>query len=212
MLDAIKKHKLAALVNPDSSRAEMFRVLRTNIQFADTEREHKIVAVTSAKPREGKTITIGNLAVMFASSDKRTLLVDANLRRPALHRLFSASNSVGLSDVLAGHCPAEQAIQPTRVPKLDLLTSGRAISSPAERLGSEQMLETLEWLRGCYDFVLVDTSCMLEVTDSQLLSAFCDGVVLVVRSGKVKQREALQAMNKLDRVRAKVLGIVLNHA
>src|SRR5690606_18623852 len=105
-----------ALADPDSPRVEMFRVLRTNIQFADSEREHKIVAVTSANPREGKSITSGNLAVMFALSGKRTLVVDANLRRPDLHRLFSASNSVGLGDVLAGDCSVEHAVQPTQVP------------------------------------------------------------------------------------------------
>lgn len=212
MLDAIRKHKLAALANPDSSRVEMFRMLRTHIQFADANQDHQIVAVTSAKPKEGKSTLLGNLAVMFALSGKRTLAIDANLRRPALHRLFSLANHPGLGEVLTGQCAVEQAIQPTMVAHLHLLAAGSPISSPAERLGSERMLEALEGLRSRYDCVLIDTSCMLEVTDSQLLSAFCDGVVMVVRSGKVRKREALQAMDKLDRVRAKVIGVVLNRA
>ncbi len=208
----ISKPKLVALTHPDSPRTELFRALKTNIEFAYDQRERRIMAVTSAKPGEGKTVTIANLAVLYAQSGKRVLLVDANLRKPALHDLFAADNREGLADLLAGGVSFDSVVQELSVPNLSLLPAGRLAGPPSELLGSERMLALLESLRIRYDHVLLDTSAMLGVTDSQVLSAFVDGLVLVVRAGKVKQREAMQAMEKMERVRAKVVGVVLNRA
>lgn len=206
------KPKLVALTHPESPRTELFRALKTNIEFADDQRERRIMAVTSAKPGEGKTVTIANLAVLYAQSGKRVLLVDANLRKPALHALFAAGNRAGLADLLAGGATVDNAVLELPVPNLSLLPAGQLAGAPSELLGSERMLALLESLRARYDHVLLDASAMLGVTDSQVLSAFCDGILFVVRAGKVKQREAMQAMEKMERVRAKVVGVVLNRA
>ena len=206
------KPKLVALTSPDSPRTEMFRALKTNIEFADDRRERRIMAVTSAKPGEGKTVTIANLAVLYAQSGRRVLLVDANLRKPDLHEVFMADNKTGLADLLTGAAAFDYAVQELPVPNLSLLSAGRLAGPPSDLLGSERMLDLLESLRARYDLVLLDTSAMLGVTDSQVLSAFCDGVVFVVRAGKVKQRDAMRAMEQMDRVRAKVVGVVLNRA
>ncbi|WP_123041904.1 CpsD/CapB family tyrosine-protein kinase [Cohnella candidum] len=206
----ISKHKLVAIANPDSPRTEMFRALRTNIQFADSDRERRVLAVTSSKPGEGKSTTVSNLAVLYAQAEKKVLLVDANLRKPALHRLFSASNRLGLTSVLSESCTIEHAVQELSVPNLSLMAAGPATVYPSEMLGSERMLKLLEELRTRYDLILIDASCLLNVTDSQVLSAFCDGVVFVVRAGKVRQKEAMQAMERLEHVRAKIVGVVLN--
>ena len=206
------KPKLVALTSPDSPRTEMFRALKTNIEFADDRRERRIMAVTSAKPGEGKTVTIANLAVLYAQSGRRVLLVDANLRKPDLHEVFMADNKTGLADLLTGAAVFDYAVQELPVPNLSLLPAGRIAGPPSDLLGSERMLDLLESLRARYDLVLLDTSAMLGVTDSQVLSAFCDGVVFVVRAGKVKQRDAMRAMEQMERVRAKVVGVVLNRA
>lgn len=212
MSASISKPKLVALNRPDSPRTELFRALKMSIQFADDQRERRILAVTSAKPGEGKTVTIANLAVLYAQSGKRVLLVDANLRKPALHAWFAADNRAGLVDLLTGSASFDFAAQALSVPNLSLLPAGQLAGPPSELLGSERMLTLLESLRDRYDHVLLDTSAMLGATDSQVLSAFCDGVLFVVRSGKLKRRDAMLAMEKMERVRAKVVGVVLNRA
>jgi capsular exopolysaccharide synthesis family protein len=204
------KHKLIALASPNSPRTELFRALRTNIQFAGPDGHPRVLMITSAKPGEGKSTTVSNLAVLYAQAGKKVLLLDANLRKPALHRIFSASNRMGLTSILLDNCMSDQAVQESAVPNLSLLMSGPSAAYPSEMLESERMAELLKVLRDRYDIILIDASPLLSVTDSQVLSALCDGVVFVIRSGKVKQKEAQQAMAKLDHVRANVVGVVLN--
>lgn len=207
----ISKHKLVALANSDSPRTEMYRALRTGIQFAEEGESSRVLMIASAKAGEGKSTTAGNLAVLYAQTGKKVLLVDANLRNPSIHRMFSSSNRMGLSGILSETCTAAQAVQEVpAVPGLSLLAAGPGALHPAELLGSLRMKETIEELRGLYDIVLVDSPPLLPVSDAQLLSAYCDGVVFVVRSGKVKEKEAQRAVLKLDQARARVVGVFLN--
>lgn len=208
---SINRHKLITLTHPDSPHAEAYRALRTNIQYAGGVQERKIVAVTSARPREGKSVTIANLAIQYARSGMQVLIVDAQLREPVQHQLFSITNRPGLTEVLNQDIPYDLAIHSLEVPNLSLMPAGEQCSAPSEQLGSSRMLTLLEQLRTRFDMVLLDTACMLDISDSQELSALCDGVVVVLRAGKSRQEDARQAMVKLERVRAKIVGVVLNH-
>jgi len=206
------KHRLIALSPADSPHVEAYRALRTNIQYADADGDnaHKVVAVTSARTREGKSVTIANLAILYARAGTRVLLVDAQLRNPVQHKLFSITGLSGLSEALNQDIPVERVIHSLNIPNLSLLPAGELRSGPSELLRSSRMQALLEQLRERFDMVLLDTACLLDISDSQELAAYCDGVVVVLRAGKTRQEEARLAVEKLERVRAKIVGVVLN--
>lgn len=205
------KHKLVAVASPESPRTEIYRTLRTNLEFAFSGGfNRQTLLFTSAKSGEGKTTTVSNLAVLYAQAGKKVLLLDANLRHPALHKVFNVSNRMGLTHLLTDNCTIEHAVQDLPVPKLSLVSAGSPTPFPSELLGSERMRTLLDELRGKFDITLIDAPPVLSYTDALVLSASCDGVIWVIRSGKVRQGEAREAMAKLEHVRAKVIGTVLN--
>jgi capsular exopolysaccharide synthesis family protein len=167
--------------------------------------------VTSAGPGEGKSTTITNLAVTYAQTERKVILIDADMRKPTAHHTFSLSNRWGLSSVLSKQCELEEAIQRTDVPSLSLLTSGVIPPNPAEMLGSKRMSELIEQLKNTYDMILIDTPPLLAVTDAQIVSTKSDGAVLVVDQGKVKREIAKKAVQNLQKVNARILGVVLNN-
>ncbi|SMF92173.1 capsular exopolysaccharide family [Paenibacillus uliginis N3/975] len=201
---------LMVFMNPKSPISEVYRLLRTKIQFSSKDEELRIVMVTSSQAGEGKTTTTSNLAVTYAQEGKKVLLIDADMRKPSLHRIFSQLNHQGLSTLLTGHTSVQDAIQETTVSHLSLLPSGPVPANPSELMDSTAMRELLEQLKQQYDVILMDTPSVLAVSDSVIVSALCDGVVMVVAAGKVKKDHLKKAKEQLDHANARMLGIVLN--
>ena len=208
---------LVALESPKSAAAEAFRALRTNIQFASPDKPVHTILATSTSPDDGKSTTVANLAVTFASAGSPTILVDADLRRPQLHTIFGLANDAGLTTFIssmsrASETPAEIPLQETGVPNLLVLTSGPVPPNPAEILASQKMAEVLEMLRARADYVLIDTPPVIAVTDAAVLASRVDGVFLVVNAGKTRRDLAVKARDILQQVNANLLGVVLNNA
>ena len=210
---------LVAYTEPKSAAAEAYRALRTNIQFASPDRPVHTILATSTRPDDGKSTTIANLAITFATSGSPTVLVDADLRRPHLHRMFDLPNDSGLttwvSEVARANSDAATVslpLQATMVPGLKLLTSGPVPPNPAEILASQRVAELLSLLKEAADYVLIDTPPIIAVTDAAVLAPRVDGVLLVVNAGKTRRDLAVKARDMLRQVNANLLGVVLNNA
>ncbi|MGG3280303.1 CpsD/CapB family tyrosine-protein kinase [Paenibacillus solani] len=210
MRRSINDSSLIVSMNPKSPISEVYRILRTKIHFSSKDQELKTLMITSTQTGEGKTTTISNLAVTYAQEGKRVLLIDADMRKPSLHRVFSVPNHQGLSTLLIGHTSVQDSIQETIVSNLSLLPSGPVPANPAELMDSAVMRELLEQLKPEYDVILLDTPSVLSVSDSVIVSALCDGVVMIVASGKVRKDHLRKAKEQLDHVNAHMLGIVIN--
>ena len=210
MRRSINDSSLMVAMNPESPISEVYRLLRTKIHFASKEQELKTIMITSTQAGEGKTTTICNLAVTYAQEGKRVLLIDADMRKPSLHRLFSQPNHQGLSTLLTGNTNVQDIIQETFVSCLSLLSSGPAPSNPAELMNSTAFCELLEQLKFQYDIILIDTPAVLTATDSVIISALCDGVVMLVAAGKVRKENLMKAKEQLNHVNARILGIVIH--
>lgn len=210
MRRSINDSSLIVSMNPKSPISEVYRILRTKIHFSSKDQELKTLMITSTQTGEGKTTTISNLAVTYAQEGKRVLLIDADMRKPSLHRVFSVPNYQGLSTLLTGHTSVQDSIQETIVSNLSLLPSGPVPANPAELMDSVVMRELLEQLKPEYDVILLDTPSVLSVSDSVIVSALCDGVVMIVASGKVRKDHLKKAKEQLDHVNARMVGIVIN--
>lgn len=203
--------RLITHLQPRSPVSEAYRTLRTNILFSKPDQPIKILLVTSSGPKEGKSTTVANLAITFAQMGNKTLIIDADLRRPIQHRLFNFNKAVGLTNLLIGEKTMQQAIHPVvGLPNLYLLNCGILPPNPAELLGSMAMRELLLKLRSEYNIVLIDTPPTLAVTDASILAPSVDAVLLLVRSGVTVREAALRAKEQLQRVGATVIGVVLN--
>jgi capsular exopolysaccharide synthesis family protein len=167
--------------------------------------------LTSAGPAEGKSTTTANLAVTYAQAGKRVLVIDADLRKPTLHHTFGLTNRWGLTSVMVGQAPLEQAIQDTNVENLWCLTSGPLPPNPSEMLASNKMTALIENLKKEFDIILFDTPPVIAVTDAQIVASKCDGVVLVIDYGNVKKEIALKAKQLLEMAHANLLGVVINN-
>jgi len=194
---------------PRLAVSEGYRGLRTALLLSTAD-ELRVVAVTSAGAGEGKTVTATNLAVVLAQLGRRVLLLDCDLRKPRLHRLFQLSNREGVVTYLTGGRDAELAVYPTEVPGLAVTPSGPAPPNPSELLSSDRMAELLAGLRTKFDFVILDTPPVLPVTDAVIVSAMTDGAVLCARAGKVLRDDAVACRDRLRRADVRVLGTVLN--
>jgi succinoglycan biosynthesis transport protein ExoP len=207
---AVDAH-LVTISFPFSSIAESYRQMRTNLQFAKTGTPIRTLLLTSPAPGEGKSTTVANLGVAFAQTGKRVLVIDADLRRPALHSLFRLERGKGLTEYLSGKAPLQAVIQHTKVENLDLITSGDIPPNPAEVLGSDEMREFIATLTKTYEMVLFDTSPVLAVTDPAVISTMTDGVIVVVSAGKTRMQDLEQAVELIESVGGKVAGVVLNN-
>jgi capsular exopolysaccharide synthesis family protein len=171
----------------------------------------KVILITSALPEEGKTTTSVNSAIVLAQKGIRVLLIDADLRRPSIHKTLGMGPKIGLSNVLTGNATLEQAIIPSTVlPNLFILPAGTPPPNPAELLASVQMKTVLEELREQYDHIVIDTPPTLSVTDAVVMSTSADAVVLVIRSGQTTKPALRRARDILIQVNARVCGVLLN--
>lgn len=205
------KRSLITMLSPKSPVSEQYRTVRTNIQFSAVDKELRSILVTSSGPGEGKSTTVSNLAVVFASQGKKVLLVDADLRKPTVHYTFDVSNMNGLTNVLTKSSSIENAVSHTNEPNLYVLASGPIPPNPAELLGSKAMEEFIHDAYKLYDVILFDTPPILAVADAQILSNHVDGTILVVYSGETEMEAAAKAKELLQAAKAKLLGAVLNH-
>lgn len=193
-----------------SPRAESFRQLRTNLQFANVSGQAKTVLLTSSLPGEGKSTTAANLAIALAQSGQVVCLIDADLRRPMINEYLGLDRSAGLTTALVGQADVDELLQPWGEDSLYVLTSGQIPPNPSELLGSEQMKSLLERLELAFDIVIIDAPPLLPVTDAAVLSQSVGGVVLVVGTQKLKQRDLEKSLTALELVGAELLGVVLN--
>jgi capsular exopolysaccharide synthesis family protein len=205
------RRPLITLANPRSPISEAYRTLRTNIDFSSIDAAMQVIMVTSTGPGEGKSTTISNLAITFAQSERRVLLIDADMRKPTMHHTFRASNRAGLSSLLTRKSEMQEVIQETNVSDLFIITAGPIPPNPAEMLSSKRMSELLDTLKTHFDIILIDTPPLLAVTDAQLVASKSDGVIFVMDHGTVKRDAALKAKAGLDTVNAKILGVVMNN-
>ena len=194
---------------PKSITAEAYRTLRTNIQYSSFDKEVRVIVVTSSEAGEGKSTTAGNLAISFSQAQKKTIMIDCDLRKPSLHKKFRISNMVGLSDLLKGKESLKEAVHKYN-DYLDILTSGKVPPNPSEMLGSHSMENLLKRLKDEYDMIVIDSAPLQAVTDAQILSRKADGTILVVRAEKTKRDSVIQAKELLQKVDANILGVVLN--
>jgi len=206
------KRPLVTQLDTRAPRAESFRVLVTNLQFLDVDKGCKIFAITSPLAGEGKSTTSVNMAISLAQAGKRTLLLEADLRRPKVSEYLGLESVVGLTTVLIGRAELHEVIQPWGDFGLDVVTSGAIPPNPAELIQSKAMGSLLDTLRESYDVVIVDCPPMLPVADAALLASEADGAILVVRHGKTTKDQADQARQRLNSVGAALLGTVLNFA
>lgn len=195
---------------PSSSISESFRAIRTSLYFSGEGKDSQVIQVTSPTPGDGKSTLISNLAVSIAKSGKRVLLIDADLRRPTLHRIFGVDNNVGLVSYLADGAADKIEPIPTLITGLSILPSGPSVSNPSELLSTARLAELIASLRESYDFVLIDTPPILAVTDPLTVAARVDGVIMAIRIANGIQFSSKRAKEALDRVGANVLGIVVN--
>ncbi len=220
LLDPAKRLALAAskevveLVSqsrPQSQMAESYRALRTSLLLTSSGAPPKTILVTSALPQEGKSTTSINCAIVLAQKDSRVLLIDADLRRPSIHKTLGLGPKIGLSDVLTGNATLQQAIVRSPIaPSLFILAAGTPPPNPAELLASSHMRDVLSTLREQYDHVVIDTPPTLSVTDAVVMSTSADAVVLVIRSGQTTKQALRRSRELLGRVNARVSGVLLN--
>ena len=194
------------------AESETFRILRTNVRFSDIDKPRRVVLVTSTGPEEGKSTVLSNLSVSLANSQRRTLVIDTDMRRPSLHELFGLPTSRGLADVLAGDAEIEDSVRASHIPGLDVLPAGTRPPNPAELIESARLHELIGALRDRYDYILLDSPPAGGLIDSCLLSSLADGVVFVIEPGRFDERVVKATLHQLTRAGAKLYGVVLNKA
>ena len=204
----MKSNEIISLINPKSPVTEAYRTLLTNIEYSSVDKQIQMIAVTSSAPSEGKTTTATNLAVAYSETGKNVLLVDCDLRKPRLHKVFNTSNLIGLTSVLASKSSLNDTVKPVK-DGLSILTSGPIPPNPVELIRSNMMEQLINTLRDLFDVVIFDAPPVGLVTDAAIISSKLDGVVLVVASGKSQIEATLRAKENLQNVNANLLGAVV---
>lgn len=194
--------------NDNSAIAEAFRKLRTNLQFLAVDNPPRVIVVTSSMPGEGKSTTAVNIALALAEGEHNVVLVDGDMRRPTLAKYLDLVGPVGFSTVLSGRASLGEALQKTRFPGLTVLTSGTVPPNPSELLGSQSARRLLGELRAEFDYVIVDSTPLLAVTDAAILAAGADGVLMMARFGQTRRDQLTHAVGNLESVGAPLLGAV----
>ncbi len=204
------KRPLLTQAEHQSPRAESFRQIRTNLQFANVAGKAKTVLLTSSVPGEGKSTTATNLAIALSQAGQTVCLVDADLRRPMVHDYLGLDRNAGLTTALVGAAEVNDLLQPWGDDNLYVLTSGQIPPNPSELLGSEQMRSLIEKLESVFDTVIIDSPPLLPVTDAAVLAQYVGGVVIVISSQQVKITELKKSFIAMEMVGANILGVILN--
>ena len=209
----LEKVDLPTITHPASGRAEAYRTVRTNIQFAGSPAALKRIIITSATPGEGKTSVAVNVAIAMARQGQSVVLVDADLRRPRVHLAFGMTESGdGIAGVLADGAAVADVLRQADDGALAVIPAGRRVDNPSELLGSARMVALLEELAEHFDIVLVDTPPVLPVTDALVLAVGATGVIVVVRLGATNRERLGRALGSLRKLNVEILGLVANGA
>jgi capsular exopolysaccharide synthesis family protein len=202
--------RLVAALPANSHLAESYRALRASIGFAGVDTPIKRLQVTSAAKGEGKSVTSLNLATAMAMDGKRVVLVDADMRRPSLHRMLNLPETPGLSEMLVGMCSVEEGLRPTDVENLQVICAGAIPPNPAELLGSQALDQIIARLEEHADMLIFDSPPCMPVTDPLVIAPRMDGVLLVIHAGNTRKAGVKHVENLLRRARARLLGVVFN--
>ncbi|MBI1883575.1 MAG: polysaccharide biosynthesis tyrosine autokinase [Chlamydiae bacterium] len=208
-----KEIALTSFTHPNSNFAEAYRYVRTGISFSAVDKPHPVLLVTSTHPKEGKTTEVVNLGATMAANGEKVLIIDADMRRPTLHKILpskSTGKKLGLSNYLVENISEDSVIGPTQIPNLWVLNCGDVPPNPSEILGSQKMRKLLEWTRTHFQRVIIDSPPAMAVADSIVLSGMVDGVVYIIKANKTSRKTALQSIQRLREARSRILGIVLN--
>ena len=202
---------LITFKEPKSPVSEAYRSIRTNIQFSSIDKKIKTILVTSSKQDEGKTTVISNMAVSFAAlEEKKVLIIDADLRNPSVHRKFSLTNTYGLTEILSGQKNFKQVVQNTEINNLQIIAAGKMTPNPSEMLISKKMKEFIKTLEESYDYIFIDTPPIGVITDAGSIANYSDATILVIGSGETDIEMAKITKDKLEKVKANIIGVVLN--
>ena len=224
----LSQERLVVLFEPNSIAAEAYKTLRTNLDLTGLKKFGNCIVITSSAPQEGKTQTLCNLAIAFAQSGQKTLIVGSDFRKPTIYKLFGLPRSPGLSDVLIGNTPWKNAINTTTdmllgkleydkiiktkgIENLHIMTCGEHTPTPSELLSFPEMSTLIQELKQNYDLVMLDSAPTLPVTDSAILGAKADGAIIVYQAGKTSRNALIRSKIQLDNVNVRILGIVINN-
>lgn len=202
---------LVTILNPKSIVAEQFRMVRTNLEFSIVDKDLKSFLVTSLAPSSGKSTISANLATTFAAQGKKVLLVDTDMRKPTIHKIFKLRNNEGLSTLIT----SKEAMTSDYIEKIDvenmfILTSGPTPPNPAELISSKRMEQLIDEMEQIFDLVIFDTPPVLAVADSQIMAGKVDGTLFVLRKGVDRKEQIITAKERMDSVNANVLGAIYN--
>ena len=202
--------ELIVNTKPKSPISESYRSIRTNIQFANLDKNLQTIMVTSPTAREGKTTTLSNVALAMADAEHRVLIVDCDMRKPRIHKVFEISNIYGMAEILLHGGDYKKALNPTSNENLYIITAGKIPSNPSELLYSNAMKTLIQNLKKDFEYIFIDAPPVVPVTDAVIMSNYVDGVILVCASGVIEIELAQKAKESLENVNANILGVVLN--
>lgn len=206
------KDKLVTKYESQSAYAESFRYIRANIDFAGIDQEYKSIMITSPDPDSGKSLISANLAITYAALEKKTLLIDLDLRKPTVHKIFpECYSSYGLTGLLQDIVKVEEAIVSADVPNLSVLPVGIVPTDPAALINSAKMTALFNELYSEYDRIIIDTPPVMAVSDAQTIASWVDGTILIIRNNYTKQDNAKKALQKLEVAGTKVIGTIFNN-
>jgi capsular exopolysaccharide synthesis family protein len=201
--------KFTVINDQKSPITEAYRKIAANIQFANIDGNIKTIMVTSSTENEGKSTTISNLATVMADLNKNILLIDFDFRKPSIHKQFGISNRNGITDLLINKDNYKSYINNV-YPKLDVMTTGRLPSNPAEILNSNSVKDLLNELSAYYDYIFLDTPPIILVSDPITIASYSDAVILTVEFSKTEKEMAKKSIDSLKRVNANIIGTILN--
>ena len=189
---------------------ESFNKIKINIDYLSADHSMKCLAITSSAPNEGKTFLAANIANAVAASGKKTLLIDADMRKSTLHKVFHKQNAWGLSEVLTGACTMAEVTNETGIDNLQIVTAGRTPPNPVALIDSTRMQVLINEMKEVYDYIVIDTPPVLAVPDAVALSKFVDGIILVARFGETKSYDLTRAHEALKMAHAPLVGCIMN--
>ena len=202
--------ELIVNTKPKSPISESYRSIRTNIQFANLDKNLQTIMVTSPTAGEGKTTTLSNVALAMADAEHRVLIVDCDMRKPRIHKVFEISNTYGMAEILLHGGDYKKALNPTSNENLYIITAGKIPSNPSELLYSNAMKNLIQNLKKDFEYIFIYAPPVVPVTDAVIMSNYVDGVILVCASGVIEIELAQKAKESLENVNANILGVVLN--
>ncbi len=203
-----RKETAISFETSNTGISEAFRKLRTNLQFLNVDNPPRVIVITSSTPAEGKSTTAINIALALAEGEYNVVLVDGDMRRPSVDKYLDLVGSVGFSTVLSGGASLDEVLQTTKYPRLSVLTAGTSPPNPSELLGSQAARNVISDLREQFDYIIIDSSPLLAVTDGAILATNADGALIMARFGETKRDQLAHAVATLENVGANLLGAV----